>query len=137
MIRVVVDTNVFVSSFFGGIPRTVIDAWKAKKIILCLSEPMVEEYVAVLQRLGVASKPEIEELLQLFAEGHNTLFASKLPKLKIVEKDPDDDKFIECAVALRCRFIVSGDKHLKAVGRYMGIEILSPREFVERIAAES
>ena len=43
--RVVVDTNVFVSSFFGGIHRKIADLWKKGRIILCLSKPIVEEYV--------------------------------------------------------------------------------------------
>jgi len=35
--RVVIDTNVFVSSFFGGTPRKIIDLWKNRDITLCLS----------------------------------------------------------------------------------------------------
>lgn len=49
----VVDTNVFVSSFFGGNPRKVIDLWKTGELTLCLSTPIVDEYVAVLRRLGL------------------------------------------------------------------------------------
>ena len=49
---------------------------------------------------------------------------------KIVREDPADDKFIECAVALRARVIVTGDKRLKAIKDYMGIKILRPGEFL-------
>ena len=50
MIKVVIDTNVFVSSFFGGNPRKVIDLWKSGQIVLCLSKDIVGEYIDVLQR---------------------------------------------------------------------------------------
>jgi len=58
--RVVVDTNVFVSSFFGGIPRKIVDLWKKGQIILCLSKPIVEEYVEVLRRLGLQNEIELK-----------------------------------------------------------------------------
>lgn len=129
MSRVVIDTNVFVSSFFGGNPRKIIDLWKNGAITLCLSRPIVEEYVEVLKRLGLR-EAELEELLRLFARGFNSLYAAKTPALDIVRDDPDDNKFIECAVALHCKVIISGDKHLLAVQDYMGIKIVSPREFL-------
>ena len=44
---------------------------------------------------------------------------------------PDDDKFLACALAGQCQSIVSGDKHLKRVTGYRGIEVLSPRAFVD------
>ena len=115
MIRVVVDTNVFISSFFGGNPRKIIDLWKSGQIILCLSPPIIDEYVEVLQRMGLQNERELEELLSLFAQGFHVLFTSKTPNLKIIEKDPDDDKFIECAVALNSKFIISGGKALQDI----------------------
>jgi predicted nucleic acid-binding protein len=42
--RVVIDTKVFVSSFFGDNPRRITDLWKTGKFILCLSRPIIEEY---------------------------------------------------------------------------------------------
>ena len=131
MIRVVIDTNVFISSFFGGNPRKVIDLWKRGKIILCLSSKIVDEYVEVLRRLGLAGEGELEELLSLLAEGFNNIFVASTPSLQVVRDDPDDDKFIECAVAAQARYIISGDNHLKAIGNYMGIKIYSPRDFLE------
>lgn len=128
--KAVVDTNVFVSSFFGGNPRKVIDLWKKGELVLCLSAPIVEEYVAVLRRLGLGGEEELGELLDLFAGGANLLFTSQTPKLSVVA-DPNDDKFIECAVALKAGFIVTGDRALRAVGRYMGVRIMSPRELIE------
>ena len=132
MIKAVVDTNVFVSSFFGGNPRRIVDLWKTGRIVLCLSEPIVEEYMEVLRRLELDSEPEYGELLRLFSQGVHVLYTAKTPSLQIVEDDPDDDKFVECAVALGAEVVISGDKVLTAVGSYMKITIMTPRAFLDR-----
>ena len=130
MLKVVIDTNIFISSFFGGIPREIINLWKKGKIKLCLTQEIVEEYLEVLNRLGLKDEKEINKLIHLFAEGFNSIFTTKTPSLNIVEDDPDDNKFIECAVALNSKIIISGDKHLKDIKKYIDIEIMSPREFL-------
>ena len=129
--KVVLDTNVFVSSFFGGVPRQIIDLWKEGRITLCLSQPIVEEYLLVLNRLGLDDQSEIDALTGLFAESYHAVFTANTPDLHIVVDDPDDDKFLECAVALDCKLIVSGDKHLKDIKKYIDIRILSPRDFLD------
>ena len=130
MIRVVVDTNVFVSSFFGGNPRKVIDLWKSGEITLCLSKPIVDEYIEVLRRLGLQNEKELDELLSFFAYGFHVVFTATTPELHVVEKDPDDNKFIECAVALKADFIITGDKALIEIQDYMSIKIISPKDFL-------
>lgn len=129
--KVVIDTNVFVSSFFGGNPRKIIDLWKNGNINLCVSKEILDEYIEVLQRVGLKDLSEIEELLSLFAKGFNILFTTKTPQIKAVEDDPEDDKFIECALALKAEAIITGDKALKGMGEYMGIQILTPQEFLK------
>ena len=131
MKKLVIDTNVFVSSFFGGNPRRIIDLWKSGKITLCLSGGIVDEYVEVLSRLGLEGEQDLKELLGLFARSFHCIFAGKTPKIKVVKEDPDDDKFIECAVALKADCIISGDKDLLAVKDYMGIKILNPKNFLD------
>ena len=76
------------------------------------------------------NEKEIEELLGLFAHGFHVVFTAKTPKLHVVDKDPDDDKFIECAVALKAVFVITGDKALKAIQEYMKIKIVTPNEFL-------
>ncbi|NWF93280.1 MAG: putative toxin-antitoxin system toxin component, PIN family [Syntrophaceae bacterium] len=129
--KVVIDTNVFVSSFFEGNPKRIIDLWKKGKISLCLSKDILDEHVDVLQRVGLGDEREIEELLSLFAKGINIIFTRKTPKLKVVKDDPDDDKFIKCAVALKAEVIITGDKALKKIGEYRGIKILTPQQFLK------
>src|SRR5712664_65959 len=131
--RVVVDTNVFVSSFFGGNPKKVIDHWRSGEITLCLSREIVDEYVEVMERLSI-QKNLISEVLTLFASGFNLIFAGKTRPLDIVSADSDDNKLFECAIALSARFIVSGDKAVVEVRDYMGIKVESPRQFLTRFS---
>jgi predicted nucleic acid-binding protein len=81
--------------------------------------------------MGLQDDQELEELLSLFSHGFHSLFTAKTPILKIVKKDPDDDKFIECAVALKAGYIISGDKKLTEIERYMNIKIQSPKQFLD------
>lgn len=130
----VIDTNVFLSSFFGGPPRRIIDSWKQEAFLLCLSEPILEEYIEVLQRIGLRDEAELKDLLSLLAKGFNLRFCRTTPRMWVVKEDPDDDKFIECAVALKADCIVTGDRALRAIGAYQGIEILTPRQFLKQYA---
>jgi len=127
--KVVIDTNVFVSSFFGGLPKKIIDMWTEGQLTLCLTNEIIDEYVDVLTRMGLGGTSELGELLSLFRTGHCSLFTVQTPSLSISE-DPDDDKCIEAAVAHDAVSIVSGDKHFKKIGRYAGIAIVSPKEFL-------
>jgi hypothetical protein len=51
--------------------------------------------------------------------------------LNVVEKDHDDNKFIECAVELNAKSIITGDKALQKIKDYMGIKIQSPKQFTD------
>jgi putative PIN family toxin of toxin-antitoxin system len=129
--KVVVDTNIFVSSFFGGNPRKIIDLWKNEKITLCLSDAILDEYIDVLRGIGMKDEYELEELVSLFSRGFNILFTTKTTKIKIIKNDPGDDKFIECAVALKADAVITGDREVLSVKEYMGIKILTPQQFLE------
>ena len=129
--RVVVDTNVFVSSFFGGPPREVIERWKRGDITLCVSRGLLDEYVEVLNRLGVQANL-IHELLELFASGYNLVFTASTSPLQVLKDDPDDNMLFECAVELEAAVIVTGDKAVRTVGRYMDVDVMTPAEFVAR-----
>lgn len=129
--KVVVDANIFVSSFFGGKPRKIIDLWKSETITLCLSNAIFDEYIDVLHRIGMKDEDEFEDLLSLFSKNFNLLFTTKTPKIKIIKNAPDDDKFIECAVALKANAIITGDKAALTLKEYRGIQILTPQQFLE------
>lgn len=132
--RVVLDTNAFVSSFYGGKPREVINLWKRGKIEICISEEILEEYLRVLSR-GGAGKESLEELLDLLKTGEHLQFARIEKPYRVVKKDPHDDKFIECAIAAGAKYIISGDRHLLEVKEFMGVKVVTPSEFLNAMSS--
>lgn len=130
--KIVLDTNVFVSAiFFGGPPGEVLLAWDEGRIEVVLSPEILAEYQETGEELA-AGHPgvDLQPILQTVAMRAEIVLPVPLGESVCV--DPDDDKFLACAVACRAICIVSGDKHLLAVSGYRGIEVLRPREFVDR-----
>lgn len=131
--KVVIDTNVFVSSVFGGLPRQVVECWFDGRITLCLSEPIVEEYQRVLREVGAVSEAEERALIEAFASGDGVLYVNDPPAIEGASSDPDDDNFLECALELGAEYVVSGDSDLLELRSYMGIPILTPRELLGEV----
>jgi len=71
-----------------------VDLWKSGQLTICLSRPITNEYIEILQRLELKNERELNEILSLFGHGFHVLFSAKTPKLHLIEEDPDDDNFI-------------------------------------------
>ncbi len=129
--KVVVDTNVLVSGvFFGGVPARVLEAWRDEKIELVVSPEILEEYRRVGEKLeqqfdGVSLGPFLALLVT------RAKIVEPPPLERQASRDKDDDKFIACAVAGKCKIIVSGDKDLLDLGTFRKIRIVTPREFID------
>ena len=130
--KVVLDTNVFVSGvFFGGPPHKILEAWRDGKIQLLLSPAILEEYQRVMRELAVQfPEIKIEGLMDFVIVHSDIILPSPLPP--VIQGDPSDDKFLECAVAGEATCIITGDNHLLRLLKFRGIPILKPREFVEK-----
>jgi len=131
-VKVVLDTNVFVSGvFFTGPPHKILEAWRDGKIQLLLSPAILEEYRRVMSELALRF-PEIrvEGVIEFMAVHSEIILPSSLPP--VIRVDPSDDKFLECAVGRKATCIVTGDKHLLKLHKFKGVSILKPREFVEK-----
>jgi uncharacterized protein len=121
---------VFLSGvFFGGPPGTILNAWQLGQIELAISIDILTEYVRVGNELA-AKYPEVDprpflELVTIQAALHH---CPALPEQ--VSADPDDDKFLACALASGSTCVVSGDKLLQGASGYRGLTVLSPRAFV-------
>ena len=134
--RIVIDTNIFVSSFFGGIPRQIVESWFSGRIHLCVSRPILKEYLEVLGRFQFHREDLFRRLVTAFEKGPNVLFIDTPKEQNWIEEDPGDNKFIACAIALRAGHIVSGDSHLIKTGKIGGVKIVSPREMAGVIEEE-
>ncbi len=134
--KVVIDTNVFVSSFFGGIPRRIVDYWFSGEMILCVSRPILKEYFEVLGRFQFDREDLFRRLITSFEKGLNVLFVDAPKEQNWIKDDPEDNKFIACAISLRAEYIVSGDPHLKKAGKIGGVEIVPSRVMLGLIETE-
>jgi len=131
-VKLIVDTNVFVSGvFFSGPPFEILDAWRRGKVSLMISPDILSEYQRIGDVLG-AQFPgvNLDPWIQLLVLKAKLADAAPLPES--VCSDPDDDKFLACGIATGTKLIVSGDKHLLDVSGYQGITVLKPRAFVDR-----
>jgi putative PIN family toxin of toxin-antitoxin system len=130
-VKIVLDTNVFVSGvFFTGPPYQILQAWRDGRLQIVLSRDILVEYQRVGERLAEQfPHVHLAPLIELVAVKGKRVRALRLPAP--VCDDPDDDKFLACALAGRCKVIVSGDKHLLKVSGYRGIKVMRPKNFVE------
>ena len=94
------------------------------------SEPLLLE---LDRKLRDKFKLKIEDARVLLMELRSSaLIVAPALSIHAVSADPDDNRVIECAVAGNADCIVSGDRHLKELKIWQGIEIITPREFVRR-----
>jgi putative PIN family toxin of toxin-antitoxin system len=134
--RVVFDTNILVSGhFWKGPPYRCLLAAQARLAMLVLSDPIVGELREKLTDKFALPALEVDAIIdRLNACAEHV---SVQGRSGWVRQDPDDDKFIDAAVSGEATIIVSGDRHLLALGTVEGIEIVTARQFLDRLAAIS
>jgi len=131
VIRVVLDTSVIISAMlFRGELSRMVTLWQRGRIIPVICKETFDELITVLKYPKFSlSGDEMKSLME------NEI----LPFFEIVEsdkglkgvcRDPDDDKFISCAISARAKYIVSGDKDLSELRRYKTVKIITPAEFL-------
>ena len=136
MIRAVVDTNVLISALISKKPSPPLNIYnllKSADFLLITSPAILEELEEVINRktiikLHKRSQQQIDEILQEIAE--TSYIVPGMISVEAVKKDPDDDKFIAVAIEGKADYIVSGDKPLLNIKEYMGIKIISPKDFM-------
>lgn len=134
--RVVLDTNTLVSALlFTGISSELVSLWQDGIITLLLSRDILDEYLRVLSYPKFKlSEEEIKKLLQEEILPYAEVVKPKR-RLRVVQRDPSDNKFLECAIAGKTRVIISGDKNLLSLGRYRRIRIQTPAQFLAENSA--
>ena len=107
-LKVIMDTNVFVSGvFFSGPPYQILNAWQSGAFELVVSQEILDEYHRVGEILA-EERPKIDlnPILKFVIEHAKVYKPVKLQEP--VCEDPDDDKFFACALASGSRVIISG-----------------------------
>ena len=136
--KAVLDTNALISTVIAtGVPHEVVVKGLEGEYQIIVSVATLTEFRETLlkypERFDM-DEDEVQrevETIRYFAE-----FVNPDEQITAVEADPDDDKFLEAAVAGDVDYLVSGDRHLLGLGTFRGIEILEARTFYEQLGAE-
>ena len=131
--RAVLDTNVLISSVIStGVPHEIVVKGVSSEYQIVVSVATLTEFRDTLLKYPEKfhmDEDDVQhevETIRYFAE-----FVDPDEEITAVEDDPDDDKFLEAAVAGNVDYIVSGDRHLLDLNSFRGIEIVEPRAFYE------
>ncbi len=118
--------------FFAGPPAQILEAWSEGKVQLVLSVEILQEYDRVGREL-TRKYPGVDPRTIIEIIATQALLYDVPPMPEQVCDDPDDDKFLACALASRCKLIVSGDRALLRATGYRGIQVVRPRKFVDDV----
>jgi len=132
LLRVVLDTNIFVSSiFWRGNPHKIVEKALNKEIQIFVSVNIIDELEKVLKRDFEEPEEYIEKQINLILEYSEVVKTDV--KVNIVKEDPDDNKIIECAISANADYIITGDNHLLKLKEHRGIKILNPADFLRKL----
>jgi putative PIN family toxin of toxin-antitoxin system len=129
-VRVVVDSNVLVSAliFPGGNPEVVYRLAIEGRLELVTSRPLLAELGSVLQDKFGWDPGRVEQAI-----GQLARIATLTEPADVIDEisaDPADNRVLEAAAAGAVEVIVSGDRHLLALGRWRDIPIRAPADFL-------
>lgn len=135
MLRVVLDTNVIVSGVITdhGAPFRILQRWRGGEFVVITSKPILQEVERVLHYPKIKRKRHLTEenirnVMELLRK-YGIVTPADI-SIEAVSEDPADNKFVVAAAEAEADYIVSGDRHLRDLGSYQGIRILSPDEFL-------
>ena len=133
--RITLDTNIMVAStFWAGAPDRIMRLVEDEKVDLVLSEDIIGELLGVLEYEelkkkakdnGLVMRRSVEKIVSV------SEVINPQRRLFVIKEDPDDDKFIECAVEGDAEYLISRDKHLLKLKKYKKIRIVKPEEFLK------
>jgi putative PIN family toxin of toxin-antitoxin system len=131
--RVVLDTNVLVSALlFTGELSKIVELWQQGEVVPLISRETFDELRAVLGYPKFSLAPEeIQSIIENEILPYFEVVRIK-ENVRGVCRDPEDDKFLACALSGAAHFILSGDKHLTDLKSYKTIRIIKASEFLRR-----
>lgn len=127
--KIVIDTNIIISGiFFGGKPRELLSQWFSGRCTVICTEDILREYIRTIEKLTAKTN-------HLVSESIVTTIVENLEMIENIifdsySRDPDDDKFINCAISGNAQYIVTGDKDLIVLDQIAGIEIIEICDFL-------
>jgi putative PIN family toxin of toxin-antitoxin system len=131
--RIVIDSNVFVSSFFwGGHPREVFERIINGLDELYITDEIIEEILSVMNSGKFdTNNNEIEDYIKIIKKYSERIISSSVPES--ISRDKDDNKILQCGLDGNVDFIVTGDKDLLVLREYKTIKIINPKDYLEMV----
>ena len=132
--RIVLDTNSLIQSIS---PKSVYhDVWLSVltgRNTLCVSNDILEEYAEILNRL--AGKKTADLVLNTIIECKNVVFLMPYYHFNLISADPDDNKFVDCAIQANARYIVTNDHHYDVLRQieFPKVDIIKLMDFIQMI----
>ena len=137
MRKIVLDTNCLLMSLPKISPyRMIWDDFLAGKLILCVTNEIVEEYLEII---GQKTTAEIaSNVVSIILSQKNVEFVTPYYKMHLIQADEDDNKFVDCAFTAGASCIVSNDAHFKILNEinFPKIYVLRIKEFVDLLLRE-
>ena len=135
MLKVVIDTNVFISAFYlpESRPARVVLLARRKTILNVISPPILKEVERIIKKKLLWDNSKTQAAVRRIRNFSEEVQPQE--RLAIIADDPDN-RILECAVAGQADFIISGDHHLLDLENYQGIKIVTPARFLELIGGE-
>ncbi len=135
MFRVVVDTNVFISSLLStrGAPYQLMEMWRNGRFHLITSPYLIKELTRVLTYPRIAKRLQVTGAETATITQYLLANAEMMPgilQLPDVTRDPKDDAVVACAKEGNADYIVSGDDDLLVLEEFQGIQMIRPTDFV-------
>lgn len=133
--RIVLDTNCLIQSIPKRSPfRVVWDSILTGENILCVSNEIIEEYMEILQKLTDERTAAL--VVKTIIENPFVEFVTPYYQFHLINADPDDNKFVDCAIAAAARYVVSNDHHfdvLRLTNTFPTVDVINLKEFMELI----
>ena len=132
--RIVLDTNSLIQSIS---PKSVYhDVWLSVltgRNTLCVSNEILEEYAEILNRL--AGEKTADLVLNTIIECKNVVFLTPYYHFNLITADPDDNKFVDCAIQANARYIVTNDHHYDVLRQieFPKVGIIKLMDFLQMI----
>lgn len=132
--RVAIDTSVVVAGiFWQGSARRCLVRFARREFQLFVTEPVLREYAETAWELKIEENLPANPQPWLDWLNRRATILAPVPLAEPVSTDPEDDKFIECALACGADFLVSRDRHLLRLEKPFGITVLDDRSFLARL----
>jgi len=130
--RAVFDNNVLVSAvLLGGVPRAAFDKLLDGGTVL-ISVPVLLELADILNRPKFDKYITENERMRFMVGFLKVAEMVEIKETITICRDPKDDKLLELAAGGSADFLITGDKDLLVLNPFRGIEILTPREFLDK-----